>query len=251
MAIGKTLADIVTAMGTAARQANHADAAAALETVRAEVLEDAACEQPWRFLEDIRRVVDSNLGYLAGYLPSEYGNAVLRMLDVEHPVFGKSLNVSTDEALAAGMMMAEQLREVRLAEERKAKIAAKRAAGLDLPDIDKAISSADAKELFEKLRAMKAAKGGVISAPVTDETSKYGHMEPAPRDVTVVPLADLVAKAQKDKAEREAKEQEMAAALAADIAERERIVKERAEKELADMLKAAAYDDKNKDIGAF
>lgn len=193
MAIGKyTPAQIVTVMGDCVRLADQDAARDRLEDLRREIILEHAIQTVFADVRGIATKVNADLGYCAGYMPTEYGNQVLALLDVEHPVFGKNLDVTADEALAAGMRLAEQLREVKLAAERRAKRAAKAAAGLDLPDVEDAVSSANAKEVLSKLRAMKA--GGVVAAPITTSVHTPLGAE-APRTVVAAnPMEKLLGK---------------------------------------------------------
>lgn len=211
MAIGKlNIHGIVTAMGNAARMRDRDKARAGLEEIRDDIVRadaEAAMFEPYPVT---RKRVDSNLGYLTGYMPQEYGNAVLQLLDVEHPVFGKTLDVTADQALAAGMRLAEQLQEQKNAEARRAKLAAKRAAGLDIPDADQPVTSDSAKALLEALRAKKA---GAVLAPVTE--SVYGEKEVAEREVRKNALEKLAGIKTEAEIEKEKQKAEFEAAMKA------------------------------------
>lgn len=56
-------------------------------------------------------VVESNIGYAAGYLDKVDGQRVLDLFKVQHPVFGKNLrDVTPEEAFKLGMKWAARSR---------------------------------------------------------------------------------------------------------------------------------------------
>jgi hypothetical protein len=172
---GKSISEVIDHMARAARSDDATD----ITNLRQDLVLQGVFAAPTTEVAQVQQRVNDNLGYYAGYLPREYGQKILDWLDIEHPVFGRNLDGTVDEILAAGLLIGEQYREVQLARERKERLAAKRAEGLDVPDVDTAVSSEEAKKLFEALRAKRS---GVTLAPVTSDTSAFGDVDPQPRE---------------------------------------------------------------------
>lgn len=106
-------------------------------------------------VDSILATVNSNLGYLCGYLPAEYANMLLEWLNVEHPIFGKKIDISADQAFEAGRRVAEDYEARRRKQETLERKRAAAAKGMDIPDPGETVSSESADKLLKALREAK------------------------------------------------------------------------------------------------
>lgn len=192
--------DLVVSMGRAVRNPNDADAQRELTNIRDARIAAHALMAPCTDITRIATGVEQSLAYLCGYMPHEYGNRALHLLDLEHPVFGRNLDTAVDQALAAGVRLADEYREVKAAEERKAKRLAAAKRGIDLPDVDTAVTSATAKNHFDNLRKIRA--GEKLEA--LEESALKALGTEAPRPVTYNPVEKLIGKDKEDAAAKAA-----------------------------------------------
>jgi hypothetical protein len=96
----------------ALKATTQAEADAILEALVAQAMKAA----PLLNLGEARAIQRSNIGYATGDLPhSEAGDRqralVYDLYDCEHPVFGRRSDITPEQALQAGMTVAETMQE--------------------------------------------------------------------------------------------------------------------------------------------
>jgi hypothetical protein len=237
MATGNAVnaATMLELMGRAVRASDPAVALAELENVRDD-LTLKGCE--WDALADVRSVragIESRFAYLAGYMPSEMGNKLLGLMRLTHPLFGKTIPAEADQAMAAGLRLASEYQEMKLAEERRAKRAEQLKKGLDVPGAGDTVASSDAKKLLESLRKIR---GGAV-LPSLSGTAHTPIEEEAPRPVAgfnameVLLGKDKEAKAKLEEERRKKLEEEEAAHATSMYEEEEEELEEITEEDVA------------------
>ncbi len=98
-----------------------------------------------------------NIGYQAGYLPSELGNHALTVFGIEHPTFGKVIPKSHDFAYQAGLKIGQEFFKAKTKEEeRQHKLAAEKELGTEIPESDAEVTSDAAGRILAAMRAKEA-----------------------------------------------------------------------------------------------
>ncbi|WEU67432.1 hypothetical protein [Xanthomonas phage JGB6] len=111
----------------------------AIEKCKSDMVFAIAGSEPFASVAVLGAGIGRNIGYLAGYLPVELGNEVLRLFHVEHPVFGRTIPEGLDEVFKTGQRIGKEWAAKRQKEAEAAKkIKQASELGVALPDGDEA-----------------------------------------------------------------------------------------------------------------
>lgn len=101
----------------------------------------------------IRERACADIGYIAGYLPTEMGNQTLQLFQVKHPYFGDKIPSSIDEALEIGRAIGRELLDRKLSKKEQARRDEQRKTlGIALPEIGDEVSNEDAEKILTAIR---------------------------------------------------------------------------------------------------
>lgn len=127
---------------------------------------------PLMVISQLRREINNNLGYIAGFYEPRLGNKVLSVFQAQHPYFGDSIPADIGECYKLGSKLTKEFDKTQATREEAIKRAAKvKDLGVMLPESDETVSNDDAAKILAALHGRRAATS--ISARVPDDDDLY------------------------------------------------------------------------------